>query len=68
MRRGTVVRGAAIAGVFLAIALYEVNGSNVETWYLRLFKDDHWRVSQTKGIAREHAASQIELALPQGRT
>jgi hypothetical protein len=51
-----------------SLMVYEVNGASVNTWYLTLSKDDNWRISQTKGIAREQAASLIELALPQGRT
>jgi len=51
-----------------SIMVYEVKGSDVQTWYMGLVKQDNWSVSQTKGIARDRAVSLIELDLLQRRT
>lgn len=51
-----------------SIMVYEVNGSEVDTWYVSLSKADDWRILQTKGIAREQVASLISAAPSHGRT
>jgi hypothetical protein len=42
-----------------SIMVYEVNGYEVQTWYIGLLKQENWNVSQTKSIARDRVISLI---------
>ncbi len=51
-----------------SIMVYEVKGSDVQTWYMGLVKEENWSISQTQGIPRDRAVSLIKLDVMQGRT
>jgi hypothetical protein len=43
-----------------SLMVYEVNGTEVQTWYTELLKAGNWTVSQTKSIARDRMVALIE--------
>jgi hypothetical protein len=51
-----------------SIMVYDVKGSDVQTWYVGLSKEDNWRVLQTKGIAHEQIQSLMRHDISQERT
>ena len=51
-----------------SLMVYDVKGSEIQTWYVGLSKEDNWRVLQTKGIAQEQFQSLMRQDMSQERT
>ena len=43
-----------------SLMVYEVKGPKVHTWYMGLSNEDKWKITQTRGIARDQAGSLIQ--------